>query len=73
MTDKTGGPAFPNTTWDNELDQVIDQGNGMSLRDYFAAKAMQAIASDPNVDMTFGDMALWAYEMAGAMLKARGE
>ena len=55
----TGGPAFP-----------VGNVNGMSLRDYFAAKAMQAIVS--RSDFEFEDFA-WenAYDMADAMLEAR--
>ena len=50
----------------------IDQ-NGMTLRDYFAAKAMQALLSDPDwrQDMVFIDTAYAAYEQADEMLKAR--
>ena len=46
---------------------------GMTLRDYFAAKAMQGLLSDPDwrQDMDFDDTALAAYKMADAMLKAR--
>lgn len=43
---------------------------GMTLRDYFAAKAMPALIAgmvNPNVD----DVALWAYKHADAMLAAR--
>jgi hypothetical protein len=53
-----GGPAFPTGT----------AYQGMSLRDYFAAKAMQGIlyeGLDPE------ETAQHAYEMADAMLKAR--
>jgi hypothetical protein len=59
-----GGPAFPRTGWPNET--------GMTLRDYFAAKAMQAlIPSGQNVDsMKYAES---AYAVADAMLKARGE
>ena len=46
---------------------------GMTLRDYFAAKAMQALVSHPDRDMEFDDYAAWAYGMAEAMLKERGE
>jgi hypothetical protein len=57
---------------------------GMTLRDYFAAKAMQGLIScadwRENVDEhCMNDMeatqftAITAYEMADAMLKARGE
>jgi hypothetical protein len=50
----------------------IDQ-NGMTLRDYFAAKAMQGLLSDPDwrQDMDFEDTAHAAYKQADAMLKAR--
>jgi hypothetical protein len=62
MTTKTGyGPAFP-----------CDIETGMSLRDYFAAKAMQAMESRelPKAILAI-DVAQAAYEMADAMLKAR--
>jgi hypothetical protein len=45
--------------------------DGMTLRDYFAAKAMQALLSDPNVDMTEATLTRGAYRLADAMLKAR--
>ncbi|HCT5877729.1 TPA: hypothetical protein OT180_000710 [Morganella morganii] len=73
MTDKTGGSAFPmigsvayNSDWS------IDPG--MTLRDYFAAKAMQGLLSDPDAGMLDDDMSRWAmlsYKMADAMLRAR--
>jgi hypothetical protein len=44
---------------------------GMTLRDYFAAKAMQGLVSDSQVDMEFCDMAKWSYSMADAMLAER--
>ena len=49
--------------------------NGMTLRDYFAAKAMQgSIAGTPhNVDIEPTELATWCYIMADRMLKARGE
>ena len=40
MTKETGGPAFPT---ERNLTQ------GMTLRDYMAAKAMQGILSDENI------------------------
>jgi len=46
MTKETGGPAFPNHTLEPNPDggqpRIIWQ-EGMTLRDYFAAKAMQTI------------------------------
>ena len=44
----------------------------MTLRDYFAAKAMQAIVSHPNTGgMTYEDISDRAWVQADAMLKAR--
>jgi hypothetical protein len=57
-----------------------EQGRGMTLRDYFAAKAMQGLlgslgewtASTPN--LPFADtVACDAYWIADAMMKARTE
>lgn len=64
----TGGPAFPITANNIALD-----GSGMTLRDYFAAKAMQAAATYPKAaeGFTFDERATWAYQQADAMLKAR--
>jgi hypothetical protein len=54
--------------------------NGMTLRDYFAAKAMQGMFANPedgheNYDLSYDDytkeIARCAYVMADAMLKAR--
>ena len=60
-------PAFPG------VDETGDPFNGMSLRDYMAAKAMQGYSSDPDwrQDMTPTDTAFAAYKQADAMLKAR--
>lgn len=46
-------------------------GDGMTLRDYFAAKAMQGIVSDPDLTMGMEKVAEWAYQQADAMMKAR--
>lgn len=67
-----GGPAFP----------ILQDGcqfpraEGATLRDYFAAKAMQGATTgdgglpDPSYCQ---QIARRAYEMADAMLKARGQ
>ena len=69
MTDKqTGGPAFP-TVFYSEKGKCIDGFDGMTLRDYFAAKAMQVFLT--NERSTMDDDAIAAYEMADAMLEAR--
>ena len=44
---------------------------GMGLRDYFAAKAMQAILSNPEYGKEDSALAAESYEIADAMLKAR--
>jgi hypothetical protein len=46
---------------------------GMTLRDYFAAKAMNSLISDPDwrSDMVWHETAYAAYQMADAMLKER--
>ena len=64
MSIKDGGPAFPR--------QHICEG--MTLRDYFAAKAMQGIlhlpARNESNSIAFSR---WAYEMADAMLAERSK
>jgi hypothetical protein len=60
----TGGAAFPNPHFRN--------ANGMRLRDYFAAKAMQSMNSRQDyLDAPASAIALDAYALADAMLKAR--
>lgn len=73
MTEDTGGPAFPCdlTAYD---DEVRIQYQGMTLRDYFAAKAMQGAMSGCAARgevIMYSDLAGVSYEMADAMLKAR--
>jgi len=54
----------------NELAFPANKYNGgMTLRDYFAAKAMQTMALDSTEDFT--DIAERAYILADAMLEAR--
>ncbi|GAA0237527.1 hypothetical protein GCM10009125_28020 [Castellaniella daejeonensis] len=67
-----GGPAFP--AWElNGHGQPEMTCFGMSLRDYFAAKAMQAAATTRQSDgFTSSERAYWAYRQADAMLAARG-
>jgi hypothetical protein len=58
--------AFPIKGW-NGYEQTIHEG--MDLRDYFAAKAMQAMLSLDNVNDSY--VSKEAYMMADAMMKAR--
>jgi len=59
-----GGPAFPTPAG-------IQQNDGMTLRDYFAAAALQGNIAHPEVTGNRDDIARDAYKYADAMLKAR--
>jgi hypothetical protein len=45
--------------------------DGMTLRDYFAAKALQGLLSDTTVRSTPEEFAANSYMVADAMMKAR--
>jgi hypothetical protein len=70
---KDGGPAFPHP------DYLHSGPDGMTLRDYFAAKALAALINHPNKDgencgaKAVPTLAKFAYEYADAMIKARGQ
>ncbi len=69
MDKDTGGPAFP--VPDIDGGKVCE---GMTLRDYFAAKAMLMYLQDPDVQEIARHpdaIAEWCYIMADSMLKAR--
>jgi hypothetical protein len=60
-------PAFPNDAAKHPFDK-----EGMTLRDYFAAKAMHALLNDvSDVAKTKLWISITAYSMADAMLKER--
>ena len=68
MSKETGGPAFP----------IPCYANGMTLRDYFAAKAMQAILfhgktlyEEHDAFFHVENVAKDSYYIADAMLKER--
>ena len=64
-------PAFPAPAG---VSHITEQG--MTLRDYFAAKAMQGILTatlTPSTIWSQDEAAETAYNVADAMLKARGE
>ena len=61
-----GGPAFPTSA--EQSHNGISAGAGMTLRDYFAGKAMQALISATRT--TTFDAGPLAYEIADTMLKA---
>jgi hypothetical protein len=67
-----GGPAFPVTPTDRG-GQCAPTEYGMTLRDYFAAKAMQGLLASPHADPRGGATVLAesAYIVADAMIAAR--
>ena len=77
---KDGGPAFPFTEHNADSSYYHDHG-GMTLRDYFAGQAMQAMLSNfdwmqhaaKQFENVSGDQLVpqMAYEIADGMLKAR--
>ena len=78
-THNNGGPAFPCEVGPASDGHTIQTGNmqwmqsGMTLRDYFAGKALQGICAHPD---TWGllqtGIARTAYDMADEMITARG-
>lgn len=78
MSIKDGGPAFPVADYDHmvfEPKTVAETKrdlSGMSLRDYFAAKALQGMSANPYYDdYEFDTISEMAYAQAEAMLAAR--
>jgi hypothetical protein len=69
--------AFPQLELNSSTGDVCQQHFGMTLRDYFAAKAMQALLSSTNnVDriegyVGFKKISTAAYHCADEMLKTR--
>ena len=71
MTTNTGGPAFPQCSYN--MKGGYDITGGMTLRDYFAAKTMQGMFASGNLpkSVTDEEISAVAYQTADAMLKAR--
>jgi hypothetical protein len=79
MTTETGGPAFPVRlpiigaiyACDEPVPSEIH--GGMSLRDYFAAKAMEGVLASGNLPKFTPDLdvAECSYRLADAMLERR--
>lgn len=70
MSNKEYEQAFP--TRDDNYDSKYS-GPGMTLRDYFAAKAMQGRLANPDWLCSDDRTATEAYQIADAMLRAREE
>ena len=64
-----GGSAFPTSNYQKIVPISTGYSEGMTLRDYFAAKAMQSFVLNKNI--LLDDAAGLAYKMADAMLRAR--
>ena len=82
MNRNDGGPAFPvDCNWQDgvptsgvQTSSKTGMATGMTLRDYFAAKAMAVLMPLPGlVEWDKGDIAREAYYYADAMLAARGD
>lgn len=79
MITDNGGPAFPvstsNWTLGHQDGSSTWQFPGMSLRDYFAATALQGMLASgkTQANITKTEIANVAYGLANAMLKAREE
>jgi hypothetical protein len=65
-----GGPAFPFVSHGGIHEHQWCSG-GMSLRDYFAAAALQSYALEYQERMSGEDIASQCYSLADAMLKQR--
>ncbi|KKN23754.1 hypothetical protein LCGC14_0901880 [marine sediment metagenome] len=75
MSENDGGPAFPHHEAqflpDGTIKMLHEYGlcrPGMSLRDWFAGRAMQGIFANSSIDLTIGDHAELAYAVADAMI-----
>ena len=70
---KDGGPAFPGEVWDwgkeiGDWYRSAPNEPGISKLEYFAAKAMQGILSDPGIDHPADELSRRAVVLAKAML-----
>lgn len=83
MKIQAGGPAFPYVLVNNSSETMNTFGielapgktanfSGMTMRDYFAAKAMQGRLANPDWLCSDDRTATEAYQIADAMLRARG-
>jgi len=63
-----GGPAFPHPGNEN---QNVWPELGMSLRDYFAGRALSGLIARHRAEVAWSDVAPQAYRIADAMLAER--
>ncbi len=77
MSKNNGGPAFPRPVSEDDgrygrNQEQYEAQEGMTLRDYFAAKALAGMASQFHEHWTTVGIAQAAYELADAMIAERG-
>jgi hypothetical protein len=74
MNTNTNTSAFP---WMVDDGEKVTGNKGMTLRDYFAAKAMQSLitasVTEPGMVGPADNISDYAYSYADAMLEARGK
>lgn len=68
MSNENGGPAFPAKNIVGGLPPFDKKG--MTLRDYLAAKAMQGMLAN---GIPSGEIPIYAYEIADAMISVRSQ
>jgi len=68
----TSGPAFPSLPIVKEFEgKRLPMTEGMTLRDYLAAKAMQGFVANGSTNVQ--EIAQASYIVADAMIKERGQ
>lgn len=81
MNENDGGPAFPVSDGSGRVTftEPFPLSGGMSLRDYFAAKALSIVMQSSDIQDVLS-WAAWtskvakvAYEVADAMMEARSK
>ncbi|NTG07202.1 hypothetical protein [Rhizobium rhizogenes] len=68
---ETGGSAFPNPAFANEGYHGSNDEYGMTLRDWFAGKALAESTREIWSSHKYDDVAKRAYAIADAMIVAR--
>lgn len=73
MKKENGGPAYPAHIRGNTGTDTVSfsSTSGMSLRDYFAAKAMQGLIHSFAISSTIEYITALSYSYADAMLEER--
>ena len=74
MSKETGGPAFPVDVLyqqDGQPHRLVSYG--ISMRDYFAAKALAGMLADSEVKATREDFVERSYALADAMILERAK